>query len=306
MSASDAPPHARGFSEPDRPPVAASSLAIATPTYWRDLARCELLSESLDRCAPDVPHYLIIDRRDRPIFAHLERGRRRIIESESLVGDGFWRLPGQSGWWLSYKTPPVRGWIMQQIKKIAAVQAIAEETLVFCDSDTAFFRRFRSEDLLLQGKIGLLDVGFVNDDIRKWTVEARRLLGLSPSETVDHNYVGYLVCWNRQTVEQLQRRIETSTGKPWQVALARTLSFSEYMLYGVFVRDVLGYEASAHAPSDVPLIKAIWNEVSGEDAFARLFSDLDPRTIGIMVHSKDGINPSQFRHELEERWRQIE
>src|SRR5882724_23612 len=64
-----------------------SSFAIVTPTYWRDLTRCELLVESLDRCAPSVPHYLIVDRRDRSTFAHLDRGQHRIIESESLLDE---------------------------------------------------------------------------------------------------------------------------------------------------------------------------------------------------------------------------
>ena len=45
---------------------------------------------------------------------------------------------------------------MQQIKKIAAIKEIPEQTLVFCDSDVAFFRRFRRDNLLVDGKIGLL------------------------------------------------------------------------------------------------------------------------------------------------------
>ena len=56
------------------------SFAVVTPTYLPDLRRCELLAESLDRCAPHVPHYLIVDRRDRSAFSHLERGRRCLIE----------------------------------------------------------------------------------------------------------------------------------------------------------------------------------------------------------------------------------
>jgi hypothetical protein len=47
------------------------SFAIVTPTCLPDLARCELLAESLDRSAPAVPNYLIVDRRDRSAFNHL-------------------------------------------------------------------------------------------------------------------------------------------------------------------------------------------------------------------------------------------
>jgi hypothetical protein len=195
---------------------------------------------------------------------------------------------------------------MQQIKKIAATKTIAEPTLIFVDSDMAFFRRFCRDDLLVQGKIGLLDVDYVNDDIRRWTVTARRLLGLPQWDGGYRNYVGYLICWNRDVIAALQTRIENATGMPWQIALGRTLSFSEYMLYGVFVREVLGYERTGHAPSDVPLVKALWGRGSENGSeIADLFSNFDARTIGIMVHSKDGIEPHRFRHRLEEYWAKL-
>jgi len=278
-----------------------TSIAIVTPTYWRDLSRCELLAESLDRCAPSIPHYLIVDRRDRQIFAHLIHGQRKIIESESLLDSRFWQIPGKSGWWLSLSAPPVRGWMMQQIKKIAAIKAIPEQTLIFCDSDSAFFRRFRRDDLLVQGKVGLLDAGYVNEDIRRWTMTSRRLLGLPHSDGGYRNYVGYLVCWNRNTVKALQDRLEQVAKTQWQLALARNYTLSEYTLYGVFVREFMGYDATDHTPSDVPLIKQLLGQDSS-NAIDDFFSDFDPRTIGIMVHSKAGIEPHQFRGRLEQLW----
>lgn len=281
---------------------AETSFAIVTPTYWRDLARCELLAESLDRCAPDIPHYLIVDRRDRQLFAHLIGGRRRIIESEALLDSCFWQVPGKSGWWLSYATLPVRGWVMQQIKKIAAIKAVPERTLVFCDSDSAFFRRFRRDDLLVKGKIGLLDVPFANDDVRKWTAMSRSILGLPQSDGEYHNYVGYLVCWNRDTVEALQQRVEQVAQLPWQIALARRFALSEYTLYGIFVRESLGYRATDHAPSDVPLIKSLVGLNLKESQLDAFFSNFDSKTIGVMVHSKGGIEPRQFRSRLEQLW----
>ena len=205
-----------------------------TPTYWRDLAQCELLAESLDRFAPHVPHYLIVDRRDRSAFSHLERGKRRLVESEALVGKWLWQMPGRKAVWLSLKAPPVRGWIMQQILKIGVIEAIPERTLVFCDSDMAFFRRFERDDLLVNGKVGLLDVDFVNDECRRWTAAARRLLGLSEHDGGYHGHVGNMICWNRETVKAMQQRIEKSTGRNWQVALAQVPSFSEVTCYTEF------------------------------------------------------------------------
>ena len=281
------------------------SFAIVTPTYLPDLQRCELLAESLDRCAPDVPHYLIVDRRDGSAFRHLQRGRRRLIESEALVGKWMWRTPGRNGFWLSIKAPPVRGWIVQQILKIACSDIIPERTLVFCDSDTAFLRRFTREHLLIDGKVGLLDVDFCDELTRRWTQTARRLLGLPEFEGGFRNHVGNMICWNRETVRAMRSRIEMSTGLSWRIALARTLHFSEYMLYGVFVREGLGYQAVDHLPSAVPLVKPSWGARLGSDeAISEFFSHFDPHTIAVMIHSKDGIEPERFRHHLQRVWDQ--
>jgi hypothetical protein len=280
------------------------SFAVVTATFLPDLRRCELLAESLDRCAPHVPHYLIVDRRDRSAFSHLERGQRRLIESEALVGNWMLRMPFRKGFWLSLRAPPMRGWILQQILKIGAVQVIPERTLVFCDSDVAFFRSFDRSNLLVDGKLGLMDVPFVNDDRIRWTATARRLLGLSPHDDGGYrSHVGNMICWNRETVRAMQQRIETCTGVNWQVALARTFSFSEYMIYGIFVRELLGYDAVDHAPSTVPLVKGTWNgSLMTDSAIDAFFADFDPQTVAVMVHSKDGIDPARYRPYLQRLW----
>ena len=279
------------------------SLAVVTPTYLPDLRRCELLSESIDRCVPDIQHYLIVDRRDRSAFGHLKGRRRDLIDSEALVGHWMVRMPIRKSFWLSAKAPPVRGWIIQQILKIGAVDFVPERTLVFCDSDVAFFRRFDRSNLLVDGKMGLVDIDFVTDEKQRWTKVARSLLGLSPDDGEVRNHTGNMICWNRETVKAMQRQIENSTGVNWQVAIARTLNFSEYMTYGVFVREVLGYDAVDHAPSAVPLVKGMWNNgLATDSAIDEFFAAFDPQTVGIMIHSKDGVDPSRYRHHLQRLW----
>jgi Family of unknown function (DUF6492) len=279
------------------------SFAVVTPTYLPDLPLCELLAESIDRKVPNVAHYLIVDRRDRAAFSHLQRGNRRLIESEEILGSWIRRMPGRKGYWLSLKAPPVRGWILQQILKIGVTDVVPEHTLVFCDSDTAFIRPFSRDSLLVDGKIGLLDVDFINDAVRRWTATARRLLGAPARDGGYRAHVGNMICWNRETVKAMQQRIETSTGLKWQVALARTLSFSEYMIYGVFVREVLGYDQVDHAPSTAPLVKPSWGlQLATASAIDAFFRDFDPRTVAVMIHSKDGIDASRYRHHLERLW----
>lgn len=277
---------------------------MVTPTYLPDLRRCELLVESLDRTNPNISHYLIVDRRDRSAFQHLERGSRRLIDSERILGNWIWRTPGRKGYWLSFKAPPVRGWIVQQILKIGLIDIVPERTLVFCDSDTAFFRHFERDDLLVNGKIGLLDVDAVDENNRRWTATARRLLGLPMHDGGYRNHVGNMICWNRETLLAMKHQIESSTGLNWQTALARTLSFSEYMIYGVFVREFVGYDKSNHAPSTVPLVKPSWGvSLTTDSAIDAFFADFDPRTVAVMIHSRDGIHPERYRSHLERLWR---
>ena len=75
------------------------------------------------------------------------------------------------------------------------------------------------------------------------------------------------------------------------------------MIYGIFVREVLGYNAVDHAPSTVPLVKASWNAaLTTDSAIDAFFADFDPQTVAVMVHSKDGVDPARYRPHLERRW----
>jgi hypothetical protein len=69
------------------------------------------------------------------------------------------------------------------------------------------------------------------------------------------------------------------------------------------VRGVLGYEHSGHHPVAVPLVKASWGvDLREETAFGEFFATFDPATIGVMIHSKDGIDPARYRRQLEQMW----
>lgn len=286
--------------------TATNSFAIVTPSFLPDFERCAFLAESIDRNAIDMMHYLIIDRRDVQHFRPLESARRKILISEDLIGRWLTRLPGRKGWWVSLRTPPVRGWILQQLLKISVGTEVAETTMIFCDSDTAFVRPFSGADLMIEGRIGLLDVAFQNRDIIRWSRTSRKILGLSVDDSRAHRgHVGNMICWDRATAIAMREHISRVHGLPWQIVLARCPTFSEYMLYGTFVREVLGYDASPHAPSDRPLVKANWGEPIGDEPSATDFvSDLAPETVAIMVHSKDGSNLHHVRDAVRQRWRE--
>jgi hypothetical protein len=279
-------------------------MAIVTPSYPPDFERCKLLVESLAHCAPQLRHFLIIDHRDRAMFRALENERTTIIESEDVLSTTFVRMPMPQGYWFNWRGFPVRGWIIQQILKIAAATVIDAETLVYVDSDVAFIRPFDDAALQIEGRPGLLDTGFPGGRTTEWTRVACRLLGLDADQVEPHGHVGNLICWQRANVLAMQRRIEDSRGIGWQQAIARQRTFSEYILYGCFVRAVLGYAEAGQRPSDVPLIKHSWGmDISTAPAVSDFFAAFDSRTLGVMAHSKDATDLAQMRIELERQWR---
>jgi hypothetical protein len=271
------------------------SLAFVTPSYPPDLARCELLVESLDRFGPAFNHYIIVDRADMAAFAHLASARTILIEAERVIDSRFIRIPWKGSSWYNWRALPMRGWISQQVYKLAAVKVVPEDILVMTDSDTSFVRPFTVENFLIDGKTGLLDVDYCAGMVPTWTRVATKLLGLSAEPTL-RGHVGNLIAWRREHVLGLHAHIEHATGLPWQIAIARQRTFSEYILYGCYIRDVVGYGASHHAPSIRALVKQPWDhDLSTQAGMKTYFDVIEPDNIAVMIHSKDGLPVSAAR-----------
>jgi len=274
------------------------SLAFVTPSFGPDFERCALLVTSLDRFAPAHPHYLFVDAPDLPRFRTLAGNRTHVIDSREVMDARFVRTPFRGGTWLNWRALPMRGWISQQIRKLASPLVVAEDTLVMIDSDTALIRPF-TPDLVAEGDaLGLLDVDYCAGMVPKWTAVAADLLGQKHDVPL-RGHVGHLVCWHREHVIGLQARIEASTGLPWQVAIARKTTFSEYITYGVYLREVLGYEGSRHRPTDRALVKQPWTfDLTTQAGRTAYFSDFAPENVAVMIHSKDGVPIGEVRRHL--------
>lgn len=271
------------------------SLAFVTPSYPPDLERCALLVESLDRFGPSFKHYIIVDRADMAVFAHLASPRTILIEAESVIDRRFIRIPWKGSSWYNWRALPMRGWISQQVYKLAAVKVVPEDILVMTDSDTTFVRAFTVDDFMVGGKTGLLDVDYCAGMVPAWTDVATKLLGLKSAPPL-RGHVGNLIAWRREHITQLHAHIEAATGLPWQIAVARQRTFSEYILYGIFLRQVLGYAASHHAPSTRSLVKQPWDhDLSTQSGLKAYFDAIEPDNIAIMIHSKDGLPVSAAR-----------
>lgn len=273
------------------------SLSLVTCSYGPDLDRCRVLCESVERHVHgSIEHVLIVPRRDRDAFETLANGRTRVVNAESILPIRAWQLPFQRRWWLTACSPPVRGWIMQQVTKLAAVEATDRDAIVFADSDVVFIRPFEP-GMVFEGDLLRLYRAPgppPKPTHQRWHRAAGRLLGLEPSDWYGADYIGQLIAWRRDTIRALHDRISRSAGgRPWASVLCNTLHFSEYILYGVFVEHQL--DGQGHRFTDRELCHCSWHySVQSSADVAGFFEKIRPDQVAVLVQSNLGIPPEDY------------
>jgi hypothetical protein len=253
------------------------SATILTLSYAGDFDCCRLLCESVDRFASaDFVHRLYVPTRDLALFAPLANARRIVRSQDRDLLPGWMRkapLPGprwraflrlpRRNIYLSLFSPPVRGWIAQQMMKIAAAAQAETEVILHVDSDTLFIRPLRLDHLVhADGKVRLYRSPDKIDQPghRLWHETASRLLGLLPDSFHQGDYIDQLVVWRRSVARRLIARLEAVGGRDWRRILAATPQFSEYILYGVFADDGLGPDEAGHWHDAHSLCHSLWTD----------------------------------------------
>jgi hypothetical protein len=220
---------------------------LVTPTYGRDLERCALLCESVDRYVTSfTKHYLIVVDDELPLFAAFNSARRQVLPLSQLLPSWLKPLPRfvrrkHRRYWWSLRAMPVSGWHVQQFVKILAASAFPEPRTCMLDSDVVFFRPFDASafaqpapaPLFIRPREIIADAPLH----APWVRSSHRLLGLAEPAFPADDFIGHIICWDRRSVRAMIERIEQVAGLDWIEALCRARDISEYMLYGYFVRD---------------------------------------------------------------------
>jgi hypothetical protein len=266
-------------------------LAVVTPSFAGDFDLCRDLNASVLAYAPaGVHHYLIVPRRDLELFGSLSGPRTHILDETAFLPPSVRHLPGTK-----YRVnlrrpfPPLRGWIIQQIVKLAC-GAIDAETLLLVDSDISFCRPFGPETFLRDGVVRFYRKPHEIDGRLPrhvlWHKAAREMLGLPAAPPPYHDYVSSILAWDPVILTELHARIEKTTGRSWATVVGSQLHFSEWTLYGVFVDEVLGGRAASFA-SDDSLCHAYWEETPLDEQSARdFFGKLPPTAVAVMISAK--------------------
>jgi hypothetical protein len=287
------------MSDPSLP----QSATILTLSYRGDFDCCRLLCESVDRFAPEhFVHKLYVPTGDLALFAPFANARRTVASQDrDLLPRWMWKAPMPGPRWrewlrlprrniyLSLFGPPVRGWIAQQMMKIAAAATAETEVILHVDSDTLFIRPLSLDRLVrADGKVRLYRTPDKVDQPghRLWHETASRLLGLTPDPFHNGDYIDQLVVWRRSTARRLIARLEEVGGRDWRKVLANMPHFSEYILYGVFADASLGLDEAGHWPDPHSLCHSLWTDrIDGVEAERAFIEALRPDQNACLLQS---------------------
>jgi hypothetical protein len=267
-------------------------MAVITKSFAPDFDLCAALNQSvLDNSPETVQHHIIVPRSDLKLFGQLAGPRTHIRCETDFLPRTFVPVPFKNIVVnLGRPFPPVRGWIQQQVVKLAAVEASEDDVVLVVDSDVEFFRPFTAEMFVRDGTVRFFcKPNQIDKQLRRhmiWHRVARELLGLPPAEPPYADYISSPLAWDPVIVRRMLARVTATTGRPWPTAIAGQLHFSECVLYGVFVDGVIGAPANSFA-SDDPLCLLYWQPTPlNSDSAAHFIRGVRPTDIAAVIQSK--------------------
>ncbi|EJN08095.1 DUF6492 family protein [Herbaspirillum sp. YR522] len=293
-----------------------SPIAIVTPSYRNDFEYVKDLSASLDRyCRVPFKHILIVPESDRSMFSVLQSANRIVMTKEAVLKrHGFFKLPLPKRLvipglidrrfkeqWYKLGVGRLSGWVIQQLIKLAATEYTDAEVMVFVDSDVLLFRELTADDLYIDGALKLtqkpIHAGMTSHI--EWHRNALKLVGAEDFKGDLFNYIGQLICWRRDVLQQLQQRITEVTGEDWIVALAKKRDISEYILYGVFVEAVLAAEQHRQVLDPAGLTCSYWTPDANFSAQA-MAATVKPQHVALHIQSTIDMSLAKRKQTLDE------
>jgi hypothetical protein len=127
-----------------------------------------------------------------------------------------------------------------------------------------------------------------------WHQVARRLFGLPLESPPLPDYVSSFNFWEPATVRAMQHRISETTGRNWLDGFTAQLHISEFILYGVFVDEVLG-GSGPRLPQDTTSCHNTWQRTPLDHDGAVEFADRLGRDAVAMMISAKSRTPYDIR-----------
>jgi Family of unknown function (DUF6492) len=277
-----------------------ADLAVITPSYAPDIDLCRDLNASVLAHTPSsTTHYIIPPHRDLGLFSQLRGPRTEVWSVNQLLPKYMTALPWVNFWVnLHHVVPPIRGWVMQQVVKLQAATQIEADVVLLADSDVHLVRPITAETFRSNGRLRFYrkDRGVTEHLPRHvvWHNVARDLLGIPHACPPFPDYISAFNVWDRRTILALQERIQHVTGRPWLDAIAAQLHVSEFILYGVFVDELLSDHAHVDAAESM-LCHSYWDPHPLSADAAEIFVRAMPaEDVAVMISAKS-LTPLEVR-----------
>ena len=279
--------------------MSAADFAIVTVTYSGDIKPFADLCASIDRHMPGVTHHVIVDRAEQHQFVRFATVQRRVHVAEDFLPPSWQvRFRGKRYRFLPI-TPPIRGWIWQQLVKLSFSASASEKALVLIDSDALFIKPLSADQIIRGNRVRLYrsPAGTAAPRHSQWRKTACRVLGLPMQDFDGADYISTAVTWSPEVAKALLARITQQTRLPWYMPLCWRMRFSEYMLYGIFC------EAAAPELSDRvylenrELCHCSWHYRLDESDVEQFHRDIKPHHVAVLIQSNLSM-PEQTRRRI--------
>ncbi len=266
------------------------SIALVTKTYRGDLVSFRQLCASIDQHMPDTRHIVAVDRGDLHIFHEFASSTREIVNCSAILPNLHeFSVFGRRLWW-HRSGRLVRGWIYQQLAKIAVVASLPEKAAVIVDSDARFIAPLSSARIFDGQAVRMFrNPGAPSGPVEessKWHDVAANALGLAQRGYTGADYIAGATIWSPEVVRAMIERIRSVHGNDWLTPLVRPLRISEYVIYGVFCDHVDGPHQKQVFATDKELAHCSWfYDLDKPDELDRFVDALEPDMVAALVQS---------------------
>jgi hypothetical protein len=294
------------------------NIAILTTSYLPDLEGFKRLHESVLRFTEEATtHHVIVPRRDFESFRRIRSPRLQVWAEPDFLPQEFIstdrlaalrrRVPilprtvNCSAINVKRPWPPVRSWILQQILKLAAARELECSAVVIIDSDVILVRPMRSAIFFRGDAVRIYEKpeGITSELTRhfRWTRTAYELLGIPWQEQIAFpDYVGGIISWEPRLVSNCLQRIEEVHRRSWGTALSAQLHFSEFVLYGTYVRH-FGSSNQLSFAEPTTLCHSYWSpKPMSWDAANSFVESYASQDVAIHIQSNSGTPTSIVEH----------
>lgn len=281
------------------------TLVVVTASHKPDFTDfAQLHASVLRNTDAAVRHIVVVPDDDVPLFSSLDKGRlvvrgeRTLLPREIRTTTWLARLPRlPRGFRIAavnvrHPWPPLRGWILQQIIKLALVSELDEDVALLVDSDVLIARpltenRFRCGKAV---RLYRLPEGITPTMTRHlaWRHTAHELLRPAEEDPQSPDYITSFVSWSPNVVRNCLARVEDQSGLPWYNAIGRRLEFSEWILYGTYATTIASPEQTF--ASDLSLSHSYWGGLGPltRSAAEEFLAAMPSSALAVHVQSNSG------------------